>query len=282
MNTSDLKSFNYLESGDILFSQYATIKSSNIIDPGVYNVEYDDYPENKVRLKMLLDEEEPKIYSFPDKIKLDELFSVFFESETLSKVNKLGYNHKVGILLYGKEGTGKSSILKHYYSSIIKKYNAIVFHIIPKNYNISKCWEFVKMVRKIQNNPIIIMLEEVDGYLKDAAMEAFIKTILDGANSINNCVFMGTTNYIDNIPEAIKNRPSRFKYCFNIEGVQDSKEIFDIITKLIGALYKPEEIKVWATELSGSSVDIIKQFCLDKLLDLKIHQSTKRKIGFKL
>ena len=51
MKTSDYKSFAYLESGDIVFSEFETIKSSNKLDSGSYKVNYLGYPENKVTIK---------------------------------------------------------------------------------------------------------------------------------------------------------------------------------------------------------------------------------------
>jgi hypothetical protein len=90
-----------------------------------------------------------------------------------------------------------------------------------------------------------------------------------------------TTNYIDKIPKSIKDRPSRFKYQFNIEGIQSEKTVNAIITEMIGDIITAEEIVEITKELKGSSIDIIKHRCLDKIMNLNKHQYNKKlKIGF--
>lgn len=283
VNTSDLKSFYYLESGEITFSTMDTQKTAKTLEPGCYDLNWLPYPESRVKVSKNKDVESVKIHSFPDRPKLDELFNAFFDSRIYSKVNSLGFYHKVGILLHGKEGTGKSTILKYYYSKAIKEQNAIVFNILQYDYDIKQVWEFVTNVRSIQSNPFIILFEEFDSHIAGRASqsnESFLKTVIDGNMSIDNCVFLATTNYIDNIPAAMKDRPSRFKYVLDIEGVQNKNEVFSIINAMLGDSYTQSEIDNYARELQGSTLDAIKQFCLNKIMDIKTYNKKRSVVGF--
>lgn len=191
----------------------------------------------------------------------------------------MGFIHKSGVLLHGKEGTGKTSIAKYYYTRFIKDKNAVVFYINNSDGYFYKCWEFIVEIRKIQDDPIIIILEELDGFMKDN--EDKLKSCLDGNLSISNCVVFASTNHIDRIPEALKNRESRFKFVINIEGIQNKEEVFKIIKNMIGNDFSDEEINKYSEELKGKTLDEIKQFCLDKIMSIPVSEKKKIKLGFK-
>lgn len=276
MNTTDLKSLHYLENGQVMFSYFDTVNSTKTLRPGFYELSYNDN-KREVEVKISSNKEEIKIHAFPDKEKLDALFTAFFDKRVLEKIEGLGFNHKVGVLFYGKEGTGKSTIVRYYSNKAIEENKALVFYFGP-SYKIY-CWEFIRSVRLIQNNPIVVIMEEMDQHLHNGG-ESIVKTILDGNLSINNCIFFGTTNYIKDIPDALKNRPSRFKYSLDIEGIQNPEDIYKLLSKMIQELFLDEEIKEFSNQLKGSTLDQIKQFALDKLMDLKTYNNQRKKIGF--
>lgn len=278
-NTVDLKSFHYLENGEISFSILDTIKTEKILDAGLYTVSWLPYPESKIGLKVNQEKESVKMHQFPDKEKLENLFDIFFNDNVVSKMSTLGFHHKVGIMLYGKQGTGKSTIIKNYADRIIKDHNGIVFYFNGRD-NITGCWEFIRKIRAVQNNPIVVIFEEIDSFVSDKS-EGQLKVIFDGNESINNCIIMATTNYIDRIPSALKDRPSRFKYVLNIEGIQSEEEIFDILNNMIGDLFTKKELVEFSHELKGSSLDFIKQFGVDKIMCLETYEHiSKKTIGF--
>jgi len=279
-NTYGLKSFNYLEDGEIAYNNLDTIKTTNKLDAGVYHINYLPYPDSRVLVKCDKNTETIKKHDFPDADKLDALFNAFFDNDIKNRIESLGYYHKIGILLYGIEGTGKSTILKRYYCDAIEKHEAIVFFINDYEF-LQKCWQFVMDVRAIQDNPFIVIFEEMDSIFPFNGKESYLKMAMDGSLSINNCIYLGTTNYIDRIPSAIKDRPSRFKYKFNIEGIQEETAVKNIITELIGDIITADELDSMVQDLKGQTIDVIKHKCFDKIMDLKNHTYGKRKIGFK-
>jgi len=279
MKTSDYKSFSYLENGEVLFSEYDTIKSTKKLEQGSYRVNYEEYPDHIVTLKVDSDFETPKTHSFSGKKKLDTLFSSFFDKKILETVESMGFCHKVGVLLYGTEGTGKSTIIKHYCSKAIKDNKAIVFHLIYKGSYISKCWEFIQSIRGIQSNPIIVVFDEFDQQMNEN--EGFLKTAIDGNMSISNCIFFAATNYIDEIPKAMKNRPSRFKYSLKIKGVESEEDIKAIISNVLKGSVKNVDIDSMVKKLKGKTLDQIKHRCLDELMNIDNYEPEEKTIGFK-
>ena len=72
IKTNDLKSFSYLESGEIMFSIFDTVKTVKSLDPGIYNISYLGHPEYRVTLQTSTNYESAKIYNFAEKNKIDE------------------------------------------------------------------------------------------------------------------------------------------------------------------------------------------------------------------
>lgn len=279
MSTTNLKSFNYLENGDVAFSVLDTVKTTRKLDSGVYNLSYLPYPESTCSLSQIKEEFNQETFSFTNKDSVDLFFDKFYNEDVFNIVREMGFIHKSGVLLHGKEGTGKTSIAKYYYTRFIKDKNAVVFYINNSDGYFYKCWEFIVEIRKIQDDPIIIILEELDGFMKDN--EDKLKSCLDGNLSISNCVVFASTNHIDRIPEALKNRESRFKFVINIEGIQNKEEVFKIIKNMIGNDFSDEEINKYSEELKGKTLDEIKQFCLDKIMSIPVSEKKKIKLGFK-
>jgi len=278
MKASEFKSFNYLENGEVLFSIFETKKSTQVLDAGFYDISYEGYPKNSIILKQLTIEESVKIHNFPDREKISKLFEAFFDEKVISSISNLGFLHKIGVLLHGKEGSGKSTILKYYANKAVVEHDAIVFYI--RRENINNCWKFIQDIRSIQNNPIIIFFEEIEQHIAWEYNEGIIKTILDGNMSINNCILFATTNYLEKIPNAIKNRPSRFKYVLDIEGIQDEEEVKQVLEVMIGDMFTPKEMDEFVNELKGQTLDNIKQFAMDKLMDLKTYAKKEKRLGF--
>lgn len=279
METTGFKSFNYLENGEVTYSIMDTIKTEKILDPGFYNISWVDYPKYIVEMHVLKVKEFNNSVTFPDKLKLDSWFDAFFEKPIKEKIETCGFLHKTGILLYGKEGTGKSTIIVNYCGKAIAEQKALVFYINDK-YFPHKCWDFLLKIRKIQDNPIIIVFEEIDALIYEKH-ESFLKSALDGNLSIQNSIVFATTNYIDRIPTALKDRPSRFKFSLNIESLQDHETICSILKTTIGDILNEKEIEDFAKELNGSTLDHIKQFCLDKIMNLESTKKKVKTIGYK-
>lgn len=114
-----------------------------------------------------------------------------------------GESHKRGYLLYGPPGSGKSSLLNFMIQDFIKAGNLVFI------YN-SVLAGFLPHFREVEpDRKLMIIIEDLDVYIETSSENRLLQ-FLDGNYEHVNTVFMATTNYIERIPQRLKDRPSRF------------------------------------------------------------------------
>lgn len=123
--------------------------------------------------------------------------------------------HKIGLFLYGKPGTGKSTIAK---AVSVMFNNAPILMIDPNN--IMNSIDGILKMRKKHDGTIIVLIEDFDMYFKNreetennninteqAKQQNFnqnaIFQLLDGVYSTEDTVYIATTNYKERIDPAL-------------------------------------------------------------------------------
>lgn len=123
--------------------------------------------------------------------------------------------HKIGVFLYGKPGTGKSTVAKAI-SSMFN--NAPILTIDPNN--IMNSVNGILKMRKKYDGTIVVLIEDFDMYFKsreeienveigldqkkqkDFNQNAIFQ-LLDGVYSTDDTIYVATTNYKDRIDSAL-------------------------------------------------------------------------------
>lgn len=106
---------------------------------------------------------------------------------------KIGMNHKRGMLLHGRPGTGKSCLIKLMSESAVEE-GDIVF--IVSDPHLLK--EGLKLFKEVEPDRIaIVIMEEIDEIIRYGQRQ--LSEILDGQDQVNNVLFVGTTNHIEKI-----------------------------------------------------------------------------------
>lgn len=121
----------------------------------------------------------------------------FWSKKALFQKHKMPF--KRGIMLYGPPGSGKSSIIKLITRNIIKD-GGLVFtynHYLETGLSIVRSLE--------PDTSALVIIEDIENWVGDTLID-----FLDGHNAVENVVFLATTNYIKDIPETLRSRPSRF------------------------------------------------------------------------
>lgn len=122
----------------------------------------------------------------------------FINSRELYK--EAGLLHKRGILLYGYPGNGKTMLLEEITRRMADK--ALIFFI-------NDVGSIGPLREMLDGRFVIFVCEEFTNQSGERVL-----SFLDGENSWDNCLTLGTTNYPEKIPGNLIDRPGRFDALF--------------------------------------------------------------------
>lgn len=189
--------------------------------------------------------------------------SHFFSDDMQKSYEKLGVSHKMGIIMYGPPGTGKTCTAQLIMSELSTKYNAICVDVTGKSpsFIMAMC----DNIRDIQDNPIVMFMDEAERALKSNE-EEFL-TLLDSTSSINKSIFIGCTNFFNQIPKRIRERRSRIKLALEIKSLP--MEVYkDYISSRIPEMSKGTLSKfAFLASEACLSIDELKHSVIDYYID---------------
>lgn len=166
----------------------------------------------------------------------------FDEDRTFFKEYQLPY--KRGILLYGKPGNGKTTLVKSIAGSVKAP---VAYWQITEN----TCSDSIQEVFQAAANlaPMILVIEDIDAMPQRA--RSYFLNILDGATSKEGIFLIGTTNYPEQIDPALMNRAGRFDRAYEIKLPDVTLRQIYLEQKGIGKLLTDEVMKVTAKQTEG-------------------------------
>jgi SpoVK/Ycf46/Vps4 family AAA+-type ATPase len=206
-------------------------------------------------------------FIYPAEIETDKLVSLensntnkvmkdigqFLSKETRDAFKAYELLYRRGILLYGPPGTGKTSTVVQICREFVAKHNGIVFLSFP----FSGIGDWVRDMRSQDpDRAVLLVMEELDGQLP--RHESEILSLLDGEDSVDNFIVLATTNYFDEIPSRIKNRPSRFSTVIEIgyPGIETRRAFLE--SRILPQHKTQVNIAELAQNTDGMSIDHLK------------------------
>lgn len=187
----------------------------------------------------------------------------FLAEKTVKAYQELKIMHKLGIIMYGPPGTGKTCTATLIMRSLIEKYKVIALNCTGST--ISWIKEAIKLIRRIQDSPIVLFVDEIDNSF-DAEENRWL-TFLDGSESFNNIIILGCTNNLEEIPSRIKHRKSRIKHLVEIKSfpIEVYKEF---IVDKVPAMSKEDLAEFsFKAEEKSLTLDQLKHAIVDHIID---------------
>ncbi len=173
--------------------------------------------------------------------------------ELKPQFKKFGYTHKRGFLLWGPPGSGKTATVAMVTKNMVDRDGVVFLADMPP----PVVGGMVRRFRQVEpNRPTLVILEDIDAYVREHG-ESNVLSILDGENSINNVVYIATTNYPENLDPRVINRPSRFDLIMLIDMPNADARRMYLKSRDTGLT--DEQIEEWVKATDGFSIAHLKE-----------------------
>ncbi len=254
---------------------FFSFKNVKTISSGLYSIIYTDMNGYGLTSMTYKSEEFLQLPSLPHQLIIAEL-QKFWENK--HKFEKYNLNPKRGIILHGHPGCGKTTLIYLLIEELKKQNGICILFDSPQNWV-----EIGKLVRKVEKTrPILCIIEDIDLIISKFGEEEFLN-FLDGLNSIDNIVYVATTNNLEKIPGRIKNRPSRFDKIYEIMKPTDEDRLVFFETKIHSDDHNKYDIKKLVKDTKNFTMAHIKEVFISLyILDNPYQEVIKRLKGTNL
>lgn len=123
-----------------------------------------------------------------------------------------GATYKCGVMIYGPPGTGKSCTIKIVCNKLVDRDGTVFFASVHPSIVMNFLTDFSRIEK---DRKCIVILEDIDSLIQNYGESNYLE-MLDSAKTIDNVLFIATTNYPHKLDPRIYNRPGRFSHVVKI------------------------------------------------------------------
>jgi SpoVK/Ycf46/Vps4 family AAA+-type ATPase len=196
----------------------------------------------------------------------------FFDQETRKRLAAAEVKNRRGIILHGIPGTGKTSLVRSLFPYMIEQ-GAVI--IVDCNADRLEHGFLPAIHLDDPDRDVVLFFDEFDRNAKYSEVE--LKRLLDGLSSPNNILTIGCTNHLNNIPDALWKRPSRFSLVREMPAPSPEVRTIFLHKKFPGI---PTDVALDLIGMVGDkSIDYVQEVCTLYLRGMDVDEIRDRITG---
>lgn len=188
-----------------------------------------------------------------------------------SRYEQRGLVHKRGILMQGPPGSGKTSVSELLCEMFVREMNGIV--LLSEAPTLIA--DGLHLVRRHEpDRPVMVVIEDIDVMIDDYG-DGYLLNLLDGKYQYDSVVVVASTNHLNNLPDRLVNRPSRFDLVVSVD--MPSKAARDVFVRKLEPTMTNERVKRIVELTDDYSVAHLKELLLlTEVYDMPLERAVER------
>lgn len=163
-----------------------------------------------------------------------------------------GIPWKRGVILHGPPGNGKTQTIQ----ALVNQLKLPTIYVRSLHARWDSPEDCIRHIyrRARQASPAIVVLEDIDSLITPGNRSYFLNE-LDGFRKLNGLMTIATTNHLENLDVAIRDRPSRFdeKILFDNPDLETRKRYLSGVIGKWQLVVSPEQLDKVSNETNGFS-----------------------------
>lgn len=256
----------WITRGNNLYYPEAQVKLVKKIPAGYYTIGFDQNAGKFTVRKISYSTDKVFRLPMPETDTIIKDITAFWGNEDAFR--RYGLTYKRGMLMYGDPGSGKSHIIQLIVKHLIEVEKGVVFKIEAPQ-DVETFQGFMNSTFKPiePKRRIVVIIEDIDGlFMSGKHTETILLNILDGMGQMDNIVYLATTNYPEELPDRIINRPSRFdrRYLITLPNEEVRRSYFE--QALLPEDIKKIDLNQWVEETDGLSIAHLREIMVSTVI----------------